>query len=161
MQESRLIDSCLEIREVSYQNKGLLRHEAMWGQGHATLMYITRWQLLLLWINIRLLTWRHVHSGLFTRVRGFNISNMCWLVIYWLWSLYSKQFIAYYHISARCKICMVDLTSNRKHVPISKPVFFWWSPPRGEHIGVNSFAIACTVVEMWTILFTNFQPLKD
>ena len=32
---------------------------------------------------------------------------------------------------------------------------FWWSPPREEHIGINSFAIACTVVEIRTTLSSN------
>ena len=48
----------------------------------------------------------------------------------------------------------------QSHIGVYKPLFFWWSPPRGEHIGVNSFAIACTVVEICTTLSSNLQLLK-
>ena len=42
-------------------------------------------------------------------------------------------------------------------VQICKPLFFWQSPSRGEHIGVNGFAIAQAVVELRTILSSNFS----
>ena len=42
-------------------------------------------------------------------------------------------------------------------VQIGKPLFFWQSPSRGEHIGVNGFAIAQAVVELRSILSSNFS----
>ena len=50
-------------------------------------------------------------------------------------------------------LCFCQNWAIRKHVTISKPVLILFD--------VSSFAIACTVVEMCTILSTNFQPLKD
>ena len=52
-----------------------------------------------------------------------------------------------------------DCQKNRAHevVQISKPLFFWQSPSRGEHIGVNGFAIAQAVVELRTISSSKFS----